>query len=176
MAAGKKILIGLVALGAALFLFFKFYGATLVKSGVETYGPEYTGTAVTVEDISFSPLRGIFGFSGLVVGNPPGYDGVKAFSLGEMSVNVQASTLLADVVRIHELVIDEPEFAVEIKKGKINAKAILDHLNKYAASAEGESETRVQIERLSITGGKVSVVGLPVKNGIEAVALPDIHL
>jgi len=176
MTGGKKILIGVVALGAAVFLFFKFYGASIVNSAVETYGPEYTGTAVTVADISFSPLGGVFGFSGLNVGNPPGYSGEKAFSLGEMRVDVETSTLFSEVVRVHDLAIADPEFVVEIKKGKINSKAILDHLNAYAESAAGESETRVQIENLSITGGKVSVVGLPLKNEQESVALPDIHL
>lgn len=172
----RNILIGVVALGAAVFLFFKFYGASVVKSGVEAYGPDYTGTEVAVADISFSPLRGIFGFSGLVVGNPPGFEGAKAFSLGEMRVDLETSTLFSDVVRIKELVIENPDFAVEIKKGKLNAKAILDHLNKFSATAEGEAETRVQIEKLSIIGGKVTVAGLPVETKQESVVLPDIHL
>jgi hypothetical protein len=176
MTTGKKVLIGVVALGAAVFLFFKFYGASLVKSGVETYGPEYTGTSVTVSDISFSPLSGNFGFSGLEVGNPPGYQGDKAFRLGEMRVDVAPSTVLSDVVRIHDLAIVDPEFAVEIKKGKLNAKTILDHLNRYGSRDESASETRVQIENVTITGGKVTVTGLPLKDGMDNVALPDIHL
>ena len=174
MSVGKKIVIGAAAIGVALFLFLKFYGGALVKTAVETYGSAYTGTSVTVADISFSPLWGRFGFAGLKVGNPPGYKGETAFSLSEMRADLETSTLFSEVVRIRALAIVDPEFAVEIKKGKINAKAILDHMNQYAASREGE--TRVQIESLSITGGRIALSGLPANNEDEALALPDIHL
>jgi len=97
----KKLLIGIVALIAILFLGGMFYGNSIVKGSVEEYGPEYTGTSVVLDDVSFSPFAGTAGLTGLVIGSPEGFDSDKTFSLKEISVKLELSTLMSDPVHIY---------------------------------------------------------------------------
>lgn len=172
----KKLLIGIVALIAILFLGGMFYGNSIVKRSVEEYGPEYTGTSVVLDDVSFSPFEGTAGLSGLVIGSPKGFDADKTFSLKEISVKLKLSTLMSDPVHINEIRITEPEITVEYKKGKLNIGALMDNLSQYSSDETEEATTKVIIDDLYITGAKVFVMGLPVGKEGEPMVLPDIHL
>ncbi len=172
----KKILIGIVALVAILFLGGMFYGGSIIKGSVEKHGPEFTGTSVALDDVNFFPFGGSAGLSGLVIGSPEGFDAEKTFRLKDISVKLEPSTLMSDVVHINEIRITEPEITVEYKKGKLNINALMDNLSQYArAETEEETTTNVIIDNLYITGAKVLVMGLPVGEG-EPIVLPDIHL
>ncbi|MEE8295597.1 MAG: hypothetical protein V3R64_07775 [Sphingomonadales bacterium] len=172
----KKVLIGVVALVAILFLGGMFYGGSIVKGSVEKYGPEYTGTSVVLDDVSFSPIGGSAGLSGLVIGSPEGFDAEKTFSLKDISVKLKPSTLLSDTVHINEIRITDPEITVEYKKGKLNIGALMDNLSQYAKEGTEETTTTVIIDDLYITGAKVYVMGLPVGEEGAPIILPDIHL
>jgi uncharacterized protein involved in outer membrane biogenesis len=171
----KKGLIGLVVLLVGAFLIVMFYGSSIVKGSVEEYGPEYTGTSVQLADVSFSPLSGTAGLSGLVIGSPAGFEAEKTFSLDDISVAMETSTLFSDPVHIKELRITNPEIIVEFQGSKLNINALMDNIEKYAGS-DSESTTNVVIDDLYITGAKVTVMGLPVGDEREELALPDIHL
>lgn len=170
----KKILAGIAVLVVAAFLVFKFYGASMVKSAVEKYGPDYTGTSVSVSDISFSPIAGNFGFSGLVVGNPEGYEGERAFTLTGMRVSFETMSLFDDVVKIREIRITDPVFEIELRGLKSNTQAILDNLSAY--QSDEPSETRVAIDDFYLTGATVSVTGVPLETEDTTLKLPDIHI
>lgn len=172
----KKLLIGLVAVVVILFVGGMFYGSSIVKNSVEEYGPEYTGTTVQLEDVSFSPIGGSAGLSGLVIGSPEGFDAEQTFSLKDISVKLEPLTLMSDTVHINEIRITEPEITVEYKKGNLNVKALMDNLSQYASEDTEETTTNVIIEDLYITGAKVLVMGLPVGEEGEPIVLPDIHL
>lgn len=172
----KKVLIGLIAVVAILFLGGMFYGSAIVKGSVEEYGPEYTGTTVVLDDVSFSPFGGTAGLSGLVIGSPEGFDADQTFSLKEISVKLEPSTLLSDTVHINEIRITDPEITVEYKKGKLNIGALMDNLSQYVSEDTDETTTNVIIDDLYITGAKVFVMGLPVGEEGKPIVLPDIHL
>lgn len=172
----KKVLIGVVALVAVIFLVGTFYGGSIVKSSVVEYGPEYTGTSVALDDVSFSPLGGTAGLSGLVIGSPEGFEADKTFSLTDVSVKLEPSTLLSDTVHINEIRITDPEITVELKGGKLNVSALADNLSQYASDDTEETTTNVIIDDLYITGAKVNIIGVPLTSGDEALILPDIHL
>lgn len=172
----KKLLIGIVALIAILFVGGMFYGSSIVKGSVEKYGPQYTGTSVILDDVSFSPFGGTAGLSGLVIGSPEGFDADKTFSLKDISVKLEPSTLMSDTVHIIEIRITDPEITVEYKKGKLNIGALMDNLSQYSSEETTEATTSVIIDDLYITGAKVYVMGLPVGKEGEPIVLPDIHL
>lgn len=172
----KKTLITLVVLIVGLFVVGMFYGSSIVTSAVEEYGPEYTRTTVTLEDVSFSPIGGDLGLSGLVIGSPGGFDAEKIFSLGEVSISLDPVSLFSDVVHIKELRITDPEMVVEIKNGKLNYKALMDNLSSYVPEDEEDEDVRVVIDDLYITGAKVTLMGLPVGDEGQVYTLGDIHL
>jgi len=172
----KKLLIGILALVAIIFLGGMFYGSSILKGSVEKYGPEYTGTSVVLDDVSFSLIGGTAGLSGLVIGSPEGFDADQTFSLKDISVKLEPSSLMSDPVHINEIRITDPEITVEYKKGDLNIMALMDNLSQYSSEETEETTTKVIIDDLYITGGKVFVMGLPVGEEGEPIILPDIHL
>lgn len=172
----KKIFFVLGGILVVGFLFIMFYGGAAVKGSVEKYGPEYTGTSVSLADVSFSPMSGTAGLSGLVIGSPEGFEAEKTFSLADISITMETSTLFSDTVHITEIRIIDPEIIVEFQGNRLNINALMDSMEEYIS---GESEVltpNVIIDDLYITGAKVTVLGLPLDSGEQTLMLPDIHL
>ena len=75
----KKILIALLVL-FVLGIGAIFFGASWVvsnglKETVNTFGPEFTQTDLSVQDVQVSLLGGSSKISGLLMGNPEGFKG-----------------------------------------------------------------------------------------------------
>ncbi len=172
----KKILFALGGVLVVGFLFIMFYGGSIVKGSVEKYGPEYTGTSVSLADVSFSPMSGTAGLSGLVIGSPEGFEAEKTFSLADISVAMKTSTLFSDTVHINEIRITDPEIIAEFQGSKLNISALMDNLEEYTSGESEDLTTNVIIDDLYITGAKVTVMGLPLDSGEQTLVLPDIHL
>ena len=173
----KKGIIALVALGIIFFAFFWFYGTTLVKDSVVEYGPEYTGTNVQLENVSFSPMSGQAGLSGFEIGSPEGFEAEKMFSVDDFQMKVDTTSLMSDTVYMEEIRISDPELVVEFKDGRLNYDVLSQNIETNApATDEAETTINVAIKDLYITGGKVSVVGLPLGSELSELNLPDIHL
>ncbi len=172
----KKGLIALVVLVAGVFFLVMFYGSSIVSSSVEKYGPDYTKTSVTLDDVSFSPVGGKVGLSGLTVGSPEGFDAEKIFSFSDVKVTLDSGSLFSDVVEIQEVRITDPELVVEYKNGKLNFNALMENLEEYVPAESESSETNVAIKDFYITGGKVTVIGLPLSEDGSSMVLPDLHI
>ena len=71
-----------------LFVFSKAIGSA-VEAGVETYGPEVTQTSITLESIELSAFSGSGLISGLVVGNPDGFNTPHAIKLESFSMKIE---------------------------------------------------------------------------------------
>jgi uncharacterized protein involved in outer membrane biogenesis len=148
----------------------------MVKGSVEKYGPEYTGTSVALADVSFSPISGTVGLSGLVIGSPEGFEAEKTFSLADISVAMETSTLFSDTIHITEIYVTDPEIIVEFQGSKLNISALMDSMEEYTSGESEELTTNVIIDDLYITGAKVTVMGLPLDSEEQILMLPDIHL
>ena len=172
----KKGVLALILLAALLFGFFWFYGTTIVKDSVVEYGPGYTGTSVQLNNVSFSPLDGRAGLTGFEIGSPAGFESEKMFSVGNLQMKVDTTSLMSDTVYMEEIRIADPELVVEFKDGKLNYDVLSQNIEANAPASETETTTNVAIKDLYITGGKVSVVGLPLGSELSELNLPDIHL
>lgn len=173
----KKSIIAVVALVIILFAFFWFYGATLVKESVVEYGPQYTGTSVQLENVTFSPLDGKAGLAGFEIGSPQGFEAEKMFRVGDFSMTVDTASLISDTVYVEEIRITDPELVVEFKDGKLNYSVLSENIEaNTSATEEDEATTNVAIKDLYIIGGRVAVVGLPMGSELSELNLPDIHL
>lgn len=131
----KKILISIVLLlllvGGGLF----FYLDTIVKSSIEVVGSSVLGTAVTVDNVSISPLNGQGRVSGLRVENPEGFESQYAFELDSVMVDINVNSLLTDVVEIESIAIMQPIVTYETKISSDNIRTLLDGLS------DGEAES-----------------------------------
>ncbi len=171
------ILILLLIVIAAGFLYFR--GSSLIKSAVETYGPEVTGTAVSLGSVGFSPFSGAAVLSDFVIGNPEGFESENAFRFDTVSVKIEPSTLLSDHVHINEIRIEAPVIVFEAGKGGSNIQQLQKNLQEAAARFAPEEEaaaTQVTIDDFYLTGAKATLAAGQLGLGEKTVTLPDIHL
>lgn len=152
----------------------------LVRDGVEDYGPEYTGTAVTLEAVDLSLFSGEGELRGLVVGNPEGFEGADPFRLGRVRVALDTSTLTDDVIVVREIIVEEAEIHAILKSLRnSNLQTILDNVEAAAPAdeaptADAGEPLKVIVDRFAFTGGAASVTA--AQAGSVNVDIPDVIL
>lgn len=128
-------LLALVVIGAIVASFFL---GTIVTKSVNTFAPKITGTKVTLDSASISPLTGSGTLKGLFVGNPEGWKSDKAFSFATVRVSVVPGSLLGDHIVVKDVLIDGPEFVYETKIVSSNIKDLLKNIEKNIGASEGK--------------------------------------
>ena len=131
-----SLLLVLLGVGVAGYFFAgRVLGGIAVRA-VNRYGPDLTGTTVTLGSASLSPVTGRGWMKDLTVGNPEGFVALKAFSVGRLEVAVQPLSLLRDTVVIDEIVIEQPEFFFEAKLTTSNLEEIVEHVKTHQPGGE----------------------------------------
>ncbi len=128
-------LVALVVVGAIVASFFL---GSIVTKGVNTFAPKITGTAVTLDSASISPLTGSGTLKGLFVGNPEGWKSDKAFSFEKIHVSVVPGSLIGDHIIVKEVIIDSPQFVYETKIISSNIKDLLAQIEKNIGGGTSE--------------------------------------
>jgi len=185
----KKLFFGLVFLSIVALVAIYFLGSgflnKLIKSGVETYGPELTQTPVTLEDVNLSILSGSGSINGLNIGNPDGYKSENIFSLGEIDIKIDTSSLLSDKIIIDYIIIKQPEISYEKTLSSSNVKELLKNIEELTGpGSDAKSETnevdtsegtnkKVVIRQLIIEDGSIYVAALGVGQTVD---LPRIEM
>jgi len=92
----------------------------IIKMAIEKYGSEATKTAVRVSSVKISLKNGSGGIYGLSIGNPKGFKGSYAFSLGEVGTGIDVKSITKEVKIIDDITIRAPKIYVEVNKDKKN--------------------------------------------------------
>ena len=188
-----RVVVGILVVLAVLFGVLNLSLGKIVLKGVNATAPAALGVPVTLHDADIALLRGKIALSGLHVGNPDGYKTDGLLDLGSLSVVVDNSTLLSDVVVIKEITIDG--LVVTYEKGLLNSNlgALVDLLSagegqKPEENGETQEEKagkekpgkKVVIEKLTISGSKMnfSITGAAAltRGGAIPIPLPPITL
>lgn len=156
---------GLLVLAIAVYIGVQFFLGSIVKGGVNRFGPKITQTKVELSGANLSPLSGVGTLSGLYVGNPQGWSSPKAFYLGKIHVDLEPKSIFGDRVVINEIVIDEPDFVYETKLVANNISDLLKNIEnsvgKKDRDAEPKSKTgepkKFEVKRFVLQNGKVTV-------------------
>ena len=117
--------------------------------------PKYTGTAFNLERVNLNPYTGKLLISGVKLANPEGYAEKDAFSLGLLSVDVEASTLLSSTIHVRDITIDAP-FASYVfdAAGSNNIDRIIATVNEKLGpkkeKKEEPSETKVVVDKVTV--------------------------
>lgn len=176
----RKLIIAFVALIVVLVVVTFFSLNVIVKKGVETFAPKMTGTSVTLESVKISPFTGKGEISGLVIGNPEGYDTDEAFRLGSVQIHIDPMSVMAGETVIHDIVIDGAEVTYEFKGLMTNnIKQIMDNMKEFAGEQkekpEGEKK-KVKIEHFLFSNAKVHLSASMLKGEKVSVSMPDVEL
>ena len=184
----KKIILGIgigfIAVILIVFIVAGFFLGDLVKAGMNTIGPKVTRTAFSVETVHVMPLLGSVSLNNFVIGNPEGYRGTNAISVGKTAVSVALFSVLSDKIVVKSIEVRSAEINFEGNPlGANNLKKIMDNVNAFAGSAaakpadtnapaqSGGAKTakKLEVDDFVITGAKVHFNG-------TTLPLPDIHL
>jgi len=156
----------------------------IVKSAVNTYGPDITKTPVRLEDVSVSIFSGEAKLQGFVLGNPKGFKGPSAMSVGSIFVNVDEGSLTGDTLIIDKIEVLRPEISYEKIRGTDNFQTILNNVNQ-AVGASGSSQKtsgskgsgkKLVIRDFVVKDGKVDLTMSVIGEQRITASLPEIHL
>lgn len=180
----RWILIGAAALVGIIVIFVIVTWSNLdsiIETAVEKYGSDVTRVQVSLDEASIDPVSGEGALSGLTVGNPAGFETDNAFSLGQIKVGLDTSSLTEDTIVIREIVITRPQVTYEYGTDGSNVAAIQSNVDAFMAqqsggeSAGGEGP-KVIVENIYIRGGEVKVSATIFEGKTFDTSIPDIHL
>jgi len=181
----KKLLVfgGLTVLVLALvtYLTLQFFLGSIVKAGVNKFGPGITQTKVELEEANISPLSGVGSLRGLTVGNPTGWSAPNAFHLGQVHIAMEPFSVFHDHIVINEITIDQPEFVYETKIVASNIGDLLKNIEQSVGSGSQASEPkakngqpiRMVIKKLVLRNGKVT---LGVAGQAITMPMPELNM
>jgi hypothetical protein len=176
-----SVVVILVVLIVAGVIVAGFFLGTIIKTGMETFGPKITLVSIKVDKVNLSLLTGSAGVHGLVVGNPEGYKTPQAISVGSAAVGVNPFSVLSDKIVVRSVRVEAPVITFEGNPfGANNLNTIMNNVNATAKSggpastnattkAANKPGKKLEVDDFLITGAKVNF------NGVS-LPLPDIHL
>ena len=117
---------------------------TIIKSSVNTLGPQVLGVPVSLEHASFYPLKGEIRMRNLVIGSPDEEKfGTNAiFRLGGLSVDIAMKDLLAGDVHIRDITITGPEVWYQKTLTSSNIGRLLEILEEKYPADDAKKEKK----------------------------------
>lgn len=165
----KKVLlygVGVIVLLALIaYVTMQFFLGSIVKAGVNKFGPEITQTKVDLQAATLSPLSGEGTLTGLAVGNPPGWSSANAFYLGSVHIAMKPFSVFSDHIVIDEIAIDRPEFTYETKIISSNINDLLKNIEQAMGAQQAGAQPKakngrplkLEVKHFVLRNGKVTV-------------------
>ncbi|HWA26924.1 MAG TPA: hypothetical protein VG734_14790 [Lacunisphaera sp.] len=172
--------LGVLILLLAGYFVVAYALGSVVKGGVNNFGPKLTQTNVELAGAQISPFTGKGSLSGLTVGNPKGWSDNRAFYLGKVQLDLEPGSVFGDTVVINEIVVDQPEFNYETRILTSNIKDLLKNIESFTGGGGAQEPVtkdgkprKFIVKKFLLTNGKATV-GLGAS--AIAVTLPPISL
>ena len=175
---------GLAAIVLLLILVVGFLFISLdrlVVEGVNRVGPEVTGSRVVLDSAALKPWNGAGHLTGLVIGNPDGFGDENLFSLGEIELDLDISSLNTDVVVIDLLRIDSPELLYLNNGETDNLRALLQQIERRMGGGgdtqeQGGAAKKIIIDEFVFTGGRAQASHALLGDQRVDLPLPELRL
>mgnify|MGYP006077699317 CR=1 len=184
----KKILLFISLLillaGGAFILLTGDVLNQLIKEQIETQGRALTEQSVNVANVDMKLLKGTGTIKGLVLNNPTSFSSTPAFTLDEITLDINITSLTSDPIILDKLIINSPKALVEFnEKGRSNIQEILAAINKNLSPSSdsvplntNESERRIMVKKFILAGVALDVDLTKLGNTKHTKILPDITL
>jgi uncharacterized protein involved in outer membrane biogenesis len=161
----KKLLIALGVLAGVLvvaFVVLSFFLGSIVKAGVNKFGPQITQTKCELQGATLSPLSGSGTLSGLVIGNPQGWSDNNLCALGKIQIALKPFSVLGDHIVVDTIDIDAPEFNYETKLVASNVNDLLKNIEQAVGGGGAATKPekagkpiKFEVKKFRMTNGKV---------------------
>jgi hypothetical protein len=160
----------------------------LIAQAIEQYGSEAAGVPVRVDRVGLDLEAGRASIFGLRVSNPPGFQGEHAFTLGEITVDIDLDSLAEqNPIVLDEILIASPVVYYEFNDARqtnldvlqANASAGARNAPTEEEAATSGPETRLRIKKLRFSGGRVeadtrAIGGNELKAKLATAALTNV--
>jgi hypothetical protein len=175
-------IVGILALVLVLVLTIPLWLGPTVTTVANKVAPDYTGTSFSLDGVSVNPYTGKYRITKLNLGNPKDYPVPTAFSVSNVLVDVEMTSLFTDTIHIREITIDNPYASYVSKDGTNNFEWIAAHAKEKCGLKEEKEEEKeeektagkkVVIDKLTIAGTRVKLKLLP-EMPIPTITLTDI--
>ena len=168
MKIGKTVLIGvfviIAVIGIAIWQIFANLDA-IVASVIEDVGSEVLQTPVKVKAVQLTLKDGKAGISGMSIKNLSGFSDPYVFSMDDIAVDIDVSSLGKNPLVIEEILIRQPRVFAEVNKdgvsnlqtlGKnIEASTSKQETQEPAATDESGEELKFIIKKFRFEGGNL---------------------
>ncbi len=183
----KKVLIiafvvAVVLIAAVIYLLFSNLNMLLAKE-IEKNGNEVTQTSVKVSGVDVSIRKGRGSIKGLAVASPEGFEASKAFSLEDITLDIDIKSLREDPIVIDEIRIHAPVVYAEVTKtGASNIGELRKRVEAYGAGKGGDGGgpdgpvKRIRIRQFVFERGKIEVDASALGIEKRTITLPEIRL
>lgn len=157
----STLLLAILVIGG--YVTVRYFLGSIVKSGVNRFGPTITQTKVELQGATISPFTGEGTLNGLAVGNPSGWSSADALRLGRVHIHLEPTSVLKDQIVIHELTIEQPEFLYETRLVASNVGDLLKNIERSVGGGPAEAKTKdgkpikLIVRKLLLKEGRVTV-------------------
>jgi uncharacterized protein involved in outer membrane biogenesis len=182
----KKILIVaaavVVLIAVGLFVLLANLNSVVAKA-IEKHGSEVTQTSVAVSGVDISLKEGRGSINGLRVESPDGFDVRDAFTLGDITLDIDIQSLRGEPIVIDEIRVSAPVVNVEVKEtGASNIDELRKNIeasvggNTGGGGDSGGKGKRIRIVKFVFEKGSIEVDASAMGLEKRTVNLPEIRL
>jgi len=184
----KKSILAILAVVIVVFVAGIFYLLTnldgLVKAAIERHGSEAVKTSVRVSSVAIKLADGAASINGLTVANPGGFSLPLAFSLGEITVDIDLEKTGEELIALDLIKVREPFVFYEINaERKDNLSALKENLGiqpsagSESVAAESPADAiKLSIKRFVLEGAALKVKIVPLKDKEYDLKVPVLKL
>jgi len=162
---------GITVIALVLYFGLGLFLGSVVRAGVNAFGPKLTQTKVEVDEAYISPLTGSGRLMGLSVGNPEGWSDNNAFTIGKISIKLKPFSIFSDTIEIDEIIIDEAVFLYETKIVSSNIKELLKNIESFTSKG-GTEPTAKDGKPIKFSVKRVQLTNSTAKLGVGPAAIP----
>ncbi|MCP4607249.1 MAG: AsmA family protein [Planctomycetes bacterium] len=148
----RLILLAILVLIAVFMIAVNLFADRAVKAGIESAATEALKVEVSVSDVDLSIASGKLVLQNFSIGNPPAYQHNKLLVLRNTEIEVEAKSLLSDVVNIRQIRIDHVDVIIE--QHSVSENNLHDVLQ---AASETDEWKKLRIDNLEISDITVKV-------------------
>jgi len=155
----------------------------IVAKAIERNGSEVTDTSVGVSGVDISLREGKGSIKGLRIANPEGFHARDAFTLGNITVDIDLESVTKNPIVLDEIRIEAPVVIAEVtKKGESNIEALRERVQSYTGGGGGGNKggdgdsKRIRIKRFVFEAGSIEVDASAFGVEKRTVKLPEIRM
>ena len=181
----KKVLLIIGAVILVLVVVLMLFLGQIIKAGVNTAGPKLAGVPVHLDRAVVNPFTGMVHITGLVIGNPQGFNTPSAMELNDFKLKIKMSSLFSKAIVIEEILIDAPQITYEKGLKSSNLSTLQANLTPAKTETPAPEEKpakkkgaakKVIIEDFQLNGAKVNVTFTALGGKKLTIPLPDIKM